>query len=152
MKAEDLSDDPTEEEIESYLESVDFTCARCGEDSRGEAGIGDKFYCHRDERSCYMAAEQEGAPAALLSALIRARSQSEVRRLDITYWRERAQEFEGRIKSVRDMHTAVKLGEHSGSFISAPDDHLVCAYCTDPDAGGYMDYPCETLRALDGER
>ena len=31
------------------------TCALCGEDSRGEAGIGDKFYCHRDERSCYMA-------------------------------------------------------------------------------------------------
>ena len=59
---------------------------------------------------------------------------------------------EARIKAVRDMHTAVKLGEHSGSFISAPDDHLVCAHCTDPDAGGYMDYPCETLRALDGER
>lgn len=55
MKIEDLSDDPTEEEIEQYLESLDFTCALCGEDSKGEASVGDKFYCHRDERSCYMA-------------------------------------------------------------------------------------------------
>lgn len=55
MKLEDLSEDPTDDEIEAYLETLDFTCAACGEDSRGEAGIGDKFYCHRDERSCYMA-------------------------------------------------------------------------------------------------
>lgn len=152
MKAEDLSDDPTEEEIESYLESVGFTCARCGEDSRGEAGIGDKFYCHRDERSCYMATEQEGAPAVLLSALIRARSQSEVRRLDITYWRERAQMLSARTTAVRRLHTPVRLKEHTGtSWHSAPDDHLVCAHCTDPDGGGYDTYPCETLRALDGE-
>ena len=49
-------DDMTEEEIEAYLDTLDFTCALCGEDSRGEAGIGDKFYCHRDDRSCYMTA------------------------------------------------------------------------------------------------
>ena len=48
--------DMTEDEIEAYLDSLDFTCALCGEDSEGEAGIGDKFYCHRDERSCYLAA------------------------------------------------------------------------------------------------
>ena len=49
------NDDMTEEEIEAYLDTLDFTCALCGEDSQGEAGIGDKFYCHRDDRSCYMA-------------------------------------------------------------------------------------------------
>lgn len=52
-----MSDDEmTEDEIEAYLDSLDLTCASCGEDSRGEAAINDKFYCHRDERSCYMGA------------------------------------------------------------------------------------------------
>ena len=35
--------------------------------------------------------------------LTRAEAQSEVRRLDITYWRERAQEFEARIKAVENV-------------------------------------------------
>lgn len=84
--------------------------------------------------------------------IARLTAQTETRRRAVAIYQQRAVEAEARIKAVRDMHTAVKLGEHSGSFISAPDDHLVCAHCTDPDAGGYMDYPCETLRALDGER
>ena len=54
------------------------------------------------------------------------------------------------IQRVRDLHPPVELGKHSGSFISAPDDHLVCAHCTDPDAGWYEFYPCPTLQALDG--
>ena len=96
--------------------------------------------------------EVTGAVAPLLDQLTRAEAQSEVRRLDITYWRERAQEFEERIKAVRGLHIPVKLKEHTGtSWHSAPDDHLVCVHCTDPDGGGYDSYPCETLRALDGE-
>ena len=51
-----LSDDPTDHEVDAYLDSLDLTCALCGEDSRGDAAINDKFYCHRDERSCYIGA------------------------------------------------------------------------------------------------
>ena len=57
-----------------------------------------------------------------------------------------------RIKAVRELHTPAKLKEHTGtSWYTDPDDHLVCAHCTDPDGGGYATYPCETLQALDGE-
>ena len=63
-------DDMTEEEVEAYLDALDFTCALCGEDSQGEAGIGDKFYCHRDDRSCYMAVPRiQPSPDHLLGAL-----------------------------------------------------------------------------------
>lgn len=51
--------------------------------------------------------EVMGAVAPLLDQLTRAEAQSEVRRLDLTYWRERAQEFEARIKAVRDVLDAV---------------------------------------------
>lgn len=47
--------------------------------------------------------EVMGAVAPLLDQLTRAEAQSEVRRLDLTYWRERAQEFEARIKAVQDV-------------------------------------------------
>ena len=96
----------------------------------------------------------DGLWAALTQAerrIARLEAQTSIRGRAVVIYRERAREAEARIKAVRDMHTAVELGKHSGSFNSAPDDHLVCAYCTGPDAGGYESYPCETLRALGGE-
>ena len=64
----------------------------------------------------------------------------------------RAERAEARIKAVRELHTPAKLKEHTGtSWRTDPDDHLVCAHCTDPDGGGYATYPCETLQVLGGE-
>lgn len=63
-------DDLDEAAIEAWLDSLDPACAQCGEDSRGEAMIGGKFYCHRDERSCYMGASLAGnSPDAFLDEL-----------------------------------------------------------------------------------
>lgn len=62
MNEDDLSDDPTDEEIEAYLETLDTTCALCGKETYGAAAINEKFYCHQDEGvTCYMRASWEGS-------------------------------------------------------------------------------------------
>lgn len=141
----ELPDDLTDEELEAYLDSLDYTCARCGEDSRGEAGVGDKFYCHRDERSCFMA-ETVGSPQDALTAAqnraARAEAQSEVRKADMDYWRDRAQEFEAQIKAVREMHNAD--GVRWVGFPRADEQVAYCTYCQERS-------PCGTIRTLDGE-
>ena len=63
---------------------------------------------------------------------------------------------EKRIQAVRDLHRPVGLTAHTGPRIKpggepVPDDTSVCEYCTDPDALGWVDYPCPTVEALDGD-
>lgn len=63
MKLEDLSEDPTDDEIEAYLEALDTTCQLCGKETYGAAGINDRFYCHPDKGpSCYVQASLLGEP------------------------------------------------------------------------------------------
>lgn len=84
-------------------------------------------------------------PMNIRDQLTRAEAQSEVRHLDLTYWRERAQEFEARIKAVREMHKprlAYRLIDGE-DFAQEPDGD-VCVVCREY-------YPCDTIRTLDGE-
>ena len=63
---------------------------------------------------------------------------------------------DARIKAVRDLHRSVGLTAYTGPRIKPsgepiPDDTQVCDYCTDPDELGWCEYPCPTIRALDGD-
>ena len=60
------------------------------------------------------------------------------------------------IKAVRELHRSVGLTAYTGPRIKPsgepiPDDTQVCDYCTDPDELGWCEYPCPTIRALDGD-
>ena len=63
----------------------------------------------------------------------------------------RAEQAEARIKAVRGMHQSGRLGEVWGRSVSYPDDHPVCEHCTDPDADGFVRWPCPTICALGGD-
>ena len=63
---------------------------------------------------------------------------------------------DARIKAVRELHRSVGLTAYTGPRIKPsgepiPDDTQVCDYCTDPDGLGWCEYPCPTIRALDGD-
>ena len=63
---------------------------------------------------------------------------------------------DARIKAVRELHRSVGLTAYTGPRIKPsgepiPDDTQVCDYCTDPDELGWCEYPCPTIRALDGD-
>jgi hypothetical protein len=45
------------------------------------------------------------------------------------------------IARVRELHKSIYI---------SPNEY-VCEYCTD-DVGSYRDYPCSTIKALDGEQ
>lgn len=64
---------------------------------------------------------------------------------------DQLEQAEARIKAVREMHQPGRLGEVWGHSVSHPDDHPVCEHCTDPDADGFVSWPCPTICALDGD-
>ena len=69
-----------------------------------------------------------------------------------TAWlRNKLAQAEARIKAVRGMHQSGRLGEVWGHSVSHPDDHPVCEHCMDPDADGFVSWPCPTICALDGD-
>lgn len=103
---------------------------------------------------------------ALLDALTRVEAQSETRRLDITYWRERAEAMEQRIRDltqdvqdergacldqmeqvrIRDARIKAVRELHSESRIIPGTPVFGCAECGEPNETE----PCATIRALEG--
>jgi hypothetical protein len=50
-------------------------------------------------------------------------------------------------RRIVEMHAPVRLGDIQGGGWGSTET-LACEYDTDPDAGGYVAYPCETLMLL----
>lgn len=104
---------------------------------------------------------------------VRAEAQSETRRQQTAYWQETAEVFEARIQAVRELHRRFGVYEHEDACTDTTDEHreehhhedsdsigeyycdqmplyAVCDHCRDED-GERADWPCPTIRALDGD-